>query len=278
MATGCDSCTMLYGNHTTHHEVVFLRWFWWYRYIHDTCCHSSHLEVFVCVCPSTATLVNPNIYRMAQTAKQCEHKLQVPALYYLSFKRSLGWHFAQSLVSRVWCWDTWSPASHVQLSHHGGCCSSSWLRCSPHPGKAPAWLQQFNNLHSFPKTSDSQLCRAYVYLCLLCAYLAWVNFSPSQVAVLIHPFSLQQFKDIRRQHDLCKNGQRVSSGPKCRSVLLLFWRICDHPWPQRASLSGWQFHVVVWVPPLRHVNSKMIVGIFDFQSRSIRVSGKICCR
>lgn len=94
-------CMETYGNHTSHHEVVFLRWFRWYRYIHDTCCHSSHLEVFVCVRPSTATLVNPNIYRMAQTAKQCEPKLQVTALNYLSFKRSLGWHFAQSLVSRV---------------------------------------------------------------------------------------------------------------------------------------------------------------------------------
>lgn len=151
-------------------------------------------------------------------SQTCEPKLQVTALNYLSFKRSLGWHFAQSLVSRVWCWDTWSPASHVQLSHHGGCCSSSWLRCSPHPGKAPTWLQQFNNLHSFPKTSDSQLCRAYVYLCLLCAYLAWVKFSPSQATVLIHPLSLQQFKDIRRQHDLCKNGQRVSSAAQNAEV------------------------------------------------------------
>ncbi len=270
MATGCgskrmsDGCTMLYGNHTSHHEVVFLRWFWWYRsrYIHDTCCHSSPLEVFVCVCPSPATLVNPNIYRTTQIAKQCKSKLPVPSLKCLNYKKTLGWHFALSLVG------TETPG-HLQVtsSFHttadaaAQAGSVALLILVQHQHDSSNLVSQRHRIVSFAGHMSTSVSHKSGYCVDPPLFLATI-----QGHKITWPW---------QEWPKCFQAQNaeVSSCSSEGSVTI--------PDLNVLSLCGWQFRVMMWVPPLRHVNScfsKMIVGIFDFQSRSICVSGKICCR
>lgn len=230
-------------------------------------------SVCVHVSISTATLVNPNIYRMAQTAKQCEPKLQVPALNYLSFRRSLGWHFAQSLVSRVGA----ETPGHLQVT-------SSFHTTADAAAQAGSVAllilvkhqHDSSNLIIYIVSQRHRIVSLAGHLSTSVSYVPILRepiFRQARLLCWSNPFPCNNSWIPENNVTFARMAKVFPAGPKCRSVLLLFWRICDHPWPQRASLGGWQFHnVMVWVPPLRHVKScfsKMIVGIFD----SIRAFG-----